>query len=127
MTIAAPEVGFARPDLLLATLDTANVGQTRDRGNGAASMAELEKLLVLISADDQIGFSFRPHFRQALVHRTVIETLTFLETNQLVDRHFQLTPLGQAHLAEVPQIQTLRKEITRILKTRGQGGARKPR
>jgi hypothetical protein len=108
MITAVADKKANRADLLLMTLSA--LGK-----NGIApNSLDLERALGRLACDDQVGSYFREHYRQALVHRAVIETLAYLQTNRLIDSTLAVSAAGQTRIRAFGEIQV---EVDRLVGT----------
>jgi hypothetical protein len=108
MTTAVADRKANRADLLLMTISA--LGK-----NGIAlNSPDLEHALGRLTRDDQVGSYFREYYRQALVHRAVIETLAYLQTNRLIDSNLAVSAAGRARIQAFGEIQV---EVDRLVGT----------
>ena len=106
MTTAVETSKANRADLMLVALRSMAAQDVQ------LSRSQLEKELTRLVRDDHVGVFFRPYFRQALLHRAVVETLAYLETNEFIEADLSLTPSGVARIAKFDAIQ---KDVDRAL------------
>jgi len=62
--------------------------------------------------DDHVGAFFQPYYRQALLHRAVVETLAYLETNGYIQSDLAVTRPGSER---VERFADMRRDVDRAL------------
>jgi hypothetical protein len=100
-----------RADLMLIVLRT--IGQN----NEPTTRSLLEERLTQLVHNDQVGSFFQPYFRQALLHRAVVETLAFLETNGYIDSNLLVSFSGIERISDYADVSSHVDRVLAALQT----------